>query len=68
MFKNELPVLLYKCCTNIYVKTYKSMQISHCRQVKTVVSDNFKRNLHDFNMKKGSFIKRQTSGTSSDNE
>ena len=28
------------------------MQISRCRQDKTVVSDNFKRNLHHFNMKK----------------
>ena len=49
------------CCTrvdfyfiraNIYVKTYTSMQISRCRQDKTMVSDNFKRNLHHFNMKK----------------
>ena len=28
------------------------MQISPCCQDKTMVSDNFKRNLHDFNMKK----------------
>ena len=28
------------------------MQISRCRQDKTVVSDNFKRNRHHFNMKK----------------
>ena len=28
------------------------MQISRCRQDKTMVSDNFKRNLHHFNMKK----------------
>ena len=47
------------CCTrliliqtNIYVKTYTSMQISRCRQDKTMVSDNFTRNLHHFNMKK----------------
>ena len=38
--------------TNIYVKTYTSMQISRCRQDKTMVSDNFKRILHHFNMKK----------------
>ena len=34
------------------LKTYTSMQISRCRQDKTMVSDNFKRNLHHFNMKK----------------
>ena len=28
------------------------MQISRCRQDKTIVSDSFKRNLHHFNMKK----------------
>ena len=28
------------------------MQISRCRQDRTMVSDNFKRNLHHFNMKK----------------
>ena len=28
------------------------MQISRCRQDKTIVSENFKRNLHHFNMKK----------------
>ena len=28
------------------------MQIYCCRQDKTMVSDNFKRNLHHFNMKK----------------
>ena len=28
------------------------MQISCCRQDKTTVSDNFKRHLHHFNMKK----------------
>ena len=47
------------CCTrliliqtNVYVKTYTSMQTSRCRRDKTMVSDNFKRNLHHFNMKK----------------
>ena len=34
--------------TNIYVKTCASMQISGCRQDKTTVPDNFKRNLHHF--------------------
>ena len=38
--------------TNIYVKRCTSMQISLCRQDKPMVSDNFKRNLHHFNMKK----------------
>ena len=28
------------------------MHISHCHQEKTMVSDNFKRNLHHFDMKK----------------
>ena len=28
------------------------MQISRCRQDKSIVSDNFKRNPHHFNMKK----------------
>ena len=36
----------------IYLKTYTSMQISCCRQDETMVPDNFKRNLHRFNMKK----------------
>ena len=56
IFKNELQVLLYKTFTfiqtNIYVKTYTSMQISRCRQDKTMVSDNFKKKRHHFNMKK----------------
>ena len=38
--------------TNNYIKTNRRMQISRCRQNKTMVSDNFKRNLHHFNMKK----------------
>ena len=38
--------------TNIYVKRCTSMQISLCCQDKTMVCDNFKRNLHHFNMKK----------------
>ena len=37
---------------NIYVKTYTSLQISRCRQDKTMVSDNFKTNLHHINTKK----------------
>ena len=52
------------CCTrliliqtNIYVKPYTNMQISCCRRDKTMVSDNFKRNLHHFKMKK---IERHT--------
>ena len=47
------------CCTrlifiqrNIYVKTYTSRQFSRCRHDKTMVYDNFKRNLHHFNMEK----------------
>ena len=51
---NDLQVLLYKAFvfiqTDIYINS--SMQISHCRQDKTMVSDDFKRNLHHFNMKK----------------
>ena len=54
--KNHLQVLLYKTFifiqTKNYVKTYTSTQISRCRQGKTAVPDNFKRNLHHFNMKK----------------
>ena len=43
------------CCLSFLLKritqkTYASMQISRCRQDKTVLSDNFKRNLHHFNM------------------
>ena len=56
MFKNDLQVLLRKnftfTQTNIYVKVYTSMYISRCRKDKTMVSDNSKRNRHDFNMKK----------------
>ena len=55
-FQNDLQVLLYKTSisvqTNIYVKTYTSMQTSGCHQDKAIVSDNFKRNLHHFNVKK----------------
>ena len=51
---NDLQVLLYKAFnfiqTDIYVNS--SMQISRCHQDKTMVSDDFKRNLHHFNMKK----------------
>ena len=50
------------CCTrltfiqtNIYVKTYTSMHISRCRHDKTM-SDNFKINLHHFNIKKGEHV------------
>ena len=54
--KKDLHVLSYKTFisiqTNNYVKTCTSMQISRCHQDKTMVSDNFKRNLHHFNMKK----------------
>ena len=56
IFKSDLQVSLemtfISIQTNIYVKTFTSMNISCCRQDKTVVSDNFKRNLHHFNMKK----------------
>ena len=56
LFKNDLQVLLYKTFiliqTNIYVKTYTSMQFFRCRQDKTMVCVNFKRNLHHFNVKK----------------
>ena len=56
IFKNDLQVLLYKTLifiqTNIYVKTYTSMQIFRCCQDKTMVSDSFKRNLYRFNMEK----------------
>ena len=37
---------------NIYIKTYTSTQTSCCCQDKTMVSDNFKRNLYHFNMRK----------------
>ena len=52
IFKNDLQILFFKTFifiqTNIYVKTCASMQISGCRQDKTTVPDNFKRNLHHF--------------------
>ena len=52
---NDLQVLLYNKAfiflqTDIYVNS--SMQIFRCGQDKTMVSDDFKRNLHHFNMKK----------------
>ena len=50
IFKSDLKLILIQ--TNIYVKTYTSMQISRCRQDKTIVSDNFKRNLRHSNIKK----------------
>ena len=47
IYKNNFKL----CCTrliliqtNIYVKTYTSMQISRCPHDKTMLSDNFKRN------------------------
>ena len=56
MLRNYLQVLLDKIFmfiqTIIYLKTYTSIQISRCHQDKTMVSDDFKRNLHHFNMKK----------------
>ena len=51
---NDLQILLYKAFiflqTDIYANS--SMQIFPCGQDKTMVSDDFKRNLCHFNMKK----------------
>ena len=61
IFKNDVQVLFFKTFifiqTNINRKTYTSMQMSRCLQDKTMVSDNFKRNLHHFNMKKLNMLK-----------
>ena len=43
----------FVCCTNWYLrKEYASIQIFRCHQHKTMVSDNFNRNVHHCNMKK----------------
>ena len=53
--------MLYKTLifiqTNIYVKTYTSMQIFRCCQDKTMVSDSFKRNLDHSKMEKVEHVK-----------
>ena len=51
---NGLQVLLCKAFIFIQMNIYinSSMQTSRCHQDKTMVSDDFKANLHHFNMKK----------------
>ena len=56
IFKFCCRRLLFLFKQNIDVKPYTSMQISCCCQGKTMVPDNFKRNLYHFNKKEAEHV------------